>query len=333
MRFELATAVAVLLALGCNGAVPGSAAGAGASTGGRGSTRPGSTAPTTSSLSPVTSGTRGGPGTTPGTTPPGPGTGGTGGTTGSSNGSGGMPGVNPGQPAYGRELITGNAASRYSIYIPSGYVGAPTGLVLAFHGVEGTATPNSWFDVCALVADNDRFIVVAPYGDVNDGGSGAWTQPYAAEILDLVRTKFNVNLKKQYIAAISGGCLPGVFFALGDTPKTYKPVYGNYTVKAGFQSDFAAVGFSSPAYSPSDPDFAALRGLDAAALRFTPAFWADYGALSTNKPRADDLAAYATMKGYAPVKNVPRPGEGHAPAQPFSFVVQMFDTFAATSKP
>ncbi|MEZ0231030.1 MAG: hypothetical protein ACAI25_20610, partial [Planctomycetota bacterium] len=217
MRAQLAASVAVLLALGCNGG------GGGGSTTKKGST----VAPATSRTpAPVTS--RAAPPTTPPRTPP-PVT--TPPPLSSSGGSGGITGVTPGQPAYGLTLVAGNAASRYSIFVPSTYAGSPTGIVLALHGVEGTSAPNSWFQLCALICNNDRFIVVSPYGDVTDGGSGAWTQPFGAELLDLVRSKYNVDLKRQYVAAISGGCLPAIHFALGDSPKTYRSVFGGYTVK------------------------------------------------------------------------------------------------------
>jgi hypothetical protein len=290
---------------------------------------PKSTAPPTTATAPVTSKappTVVTPPAAPPATPPA--------TTGtSSGGTGGITGVVAGTPSYGLTFKAGDDRSKYSIFVPAHYNGAPVGLVIAFHGVEGSATPDSWFQVCTYFCNNDRFIVVAPYGDVNDGGSGAWTQPFGREIMDYVRSKYNVDDKRHYMAAISGGCLPGIFFALGDTPKTYTSQVGGYTTKAGFQKDFAAVGFSSPAYSPSNSDFAAMKSLDATGLGFTPAFWIDYGSLSSNKPAADDLAAFGTMKGYSPVKETPRPGEGHPPQPPYTYEVQMFDMFAATSKP
>ncbi len=317
MRARLIAGAVLLLALGCTG---------GGGGGGKSSSSGSTIAPATSRTPPAPVGSTTPPRTPPATppvTPPAPST---------SGGSGGITGVTPGTPAYGLSL-NASAASKYSIYIPRGYAGSPVGLVLALHGVEGSANPNGWFQLCALICNNDRFIIVSPYGDVNDGGSGAWTQPFAAEILDLVRSKYNVDLKRQYMAAISGGCLPAIHFALGDSPKTYRTVFGGYTAKGGFQRDFAAVGFCAPAYGPSDPDFAATQSLDATALGFTPSFWADYGELSRDKPRADDLAAFGTAKGYSPVKNVVRPGEGHAPSSPYSFSMQMFAQFEATRKP
>jgi hypothetical protein len=206
--------------------------------------------------------------------------------------------------------------------------------VLAFHGVEGSPQPDSWFQVCVYFCNLDRFIVVAPYGDVNDGGSGAWTQPFGREILDYVKSKYNVDEKREYVCAISGGCLPAIWFALMSVPSTYTVPYMNTVVEGGYQSEFAAVGFSAPAYSPTlSPDFAGMPTETAAQLGFTPALWADYGSLSSNGPQADDLAAWGTQQGYSPVKEVVRPNEGHAPVQPFSYEKQMFDLFAATAKP
>jgi hypothetical protein len=217
--------------------------------------------------------------------------------------------------------------------VPPTYTGAPIGLVVAFHGVEGTTTPDGWFTVCVEFCNQDRFIVVTPYGDVNDGGSGAWTQPYGREIMDAVRGAYNVDDKRQYVAAISGGCLPAIYLALASAPASYQSQIGGFTTKMGYQSDFAAVGFSAPAYSPSDPDFSSVTYDTAAQLGFTPALWADYGSLSGDQPAADDLASWGTQHGYAPVQDIVRPGEGHPPDPPYSYEVQMFDLFAATAKP
>lgn len=310
MRFPLAAGLLVLVALGCNGGASGTATKSSAPA----ATTPPAPGPGTST-SPATSSTK--------TAPP----------PASSGGSGGIAGVTPGTPSFGLLLTPGNALTTFDLYVPTGYSGAPTGVVLCFHGVEGTSTPDGWFQLCVNVCNKDRFIVVAPYGDVNDGGSGAWTQPFAAEILDLVRQKYNVDLKRQYVAAISGGCLPAIFFALGSAPATYTSPVGSYTVRAGFQSDFAAVGFSSPAYSPSAPDFAGMSSQSASSLGSAPALFVDYGELSSNKPQADDLAAFGNAHGYAPVTEVVRPGEGHPPQPPYTFEVQMFDLFAASAKP
>ncbi|HZU96023.1 MAG TPA: hypothetical protein VFF73_04885 [Planctomycetota bacterium] len=241
--------------------------------------------------------------------------------------------MTPGNPALGLELIPGNAASQYDLYVPSTYNGSPMGIVLAFHGVEGTSTPDSWFEVCVYYCNNDRFIIVAPRGDVNDGGSGAWTQPYGRDVLDYVRSKYNVDDKRHYLAAISGGALPGIWMALASGPATYTTQYGGYTVKSGYQSDFAAVGFCSAEYKPSDPDFATMQSETAAQLGFNPALWTDYGGLSPDQVYSDELAGWAQARNYAPVHEVVRPGEGHPPNPPFSYEVQMFDIFAATKKP
>jgi hypothetical protein len=318
-RIQLGVAVVIFSVLGCTGG--------GGATNTSSSTLPATTAgtsttSTTSSTPPATQ-------PPPPATPPAP----PASNPSSSGGTGGIGGVVPGTPSFGLIYKLGDANSLYDIYIPKGYTGAPTGLVLAFHGVEGTSTPDGWFQLCALICNNDRFIVVAPYGDVNDGGSGAWTQPYGREIMDLVRSKYNVDDKRQYMAAISGGCLPGIFFALTSAPATYASTVGGFPTKSGYQADFAAVGFCAPAYSPSFPDFAGTTSLTAAQLGFTPALWADYGSLSQNGPQADDLAAFGTSHGYSPVKEVVRPGEGHPPDPPYTYEVQMFDMFAATKKP
>jgi hypothetical protein len=238
--------------------------------------------------------------------------------------------VTPGQPAFGLALDAADPTSRFALYVPPGATSQPTGLVLALHGVEGSANPVGWFQVCALVANQDRFIVVAPYGDVNDGGSGAWTQPWAREIVELVRSRYDVDLRREYMAAISGGCLPGIWYALASGPVSYR--LRGYTVRAGFQQELAGVGFSAPAYAPNSPDFAGMTSLDAAGLGFAPALWADYGELSNDGARAQALAAFGTARGYMPSTAVARPGEGHAPAQPFAFALRMFDRFAATSR-
>jgi len=249
----------------------------------------------------------------------------------SSGGTGGIAGVTPGTPATGLTFAAGDATSRYAIYVPSTYSGSPVGVVLALHGVEGSANPTSWFQVCVLYANEDRFIIVAPYGDTNDGGSGAWCQPFGRPILDHVRAKYNVDNARQYVAAISGGCYPAIWLALASGPPTYQNYCGD-TVASGFQSDFAAVGFSAPAYTPSSPDYTSMQSKTAADLGFTPALWADYGQNSSDGPRAQALGTWGTARGYAPVTVVARPGEGHAPQSPFSFVRQMFDFFAANPK-
>lgn len=260
--------------------------------------------------------------TPPATTPP----------SGSSGGTGGIAGVVPGTASFGLQLDPADARSKYSIYVPRGYSGQPTGVVLGFHGVEGSATPDGWFQVLYLFANQERFIIVCPYGDVNDGGSGAWTQPFGRALLDLVRSKYNVDSRSQYCCAVSGGCLPAIWMALASGPATYTTAYGNNTVPAAFQSDFAAVGFSAPAYSPSDTDFATMTAKDAAGLGFKPALFTDFGQSSNDGPRAQQLADWGTAHGYT-VEKHERPNEGHAPVQPFTFQKQMFDLFAATKKP
>ena len=243
--------------------------------------------------------------------------GGGGGTGGSSGGSGGIAGVSPGSPATGLSYASGDATSKYAIYIPPGYTGAPIGVVIALHGVEGTSTPTGWFQVCVYYANLDRFIVVAPYGDTTDGGSGAWSQPFAKEIWDLVRSKYNVDNNKQYMAAISGGCYPGIWLALASAPSTYTNYQGQ-TVESGFQSQFAAVGFCAPAYSPSSGDYGAMQAMNASTLGFTPAMWIDYGQNSSDGTRASQLESWANAHGYSPVTKVMRPGEGHAPNPPYA---------------
>ncbi|MBI3724674.1 hypothetical protein HY251_12065 [bacterium] len=252
----------------------------------------------------------------------------------SSGGTGGIAGVVPGTASYGLYYKTGDEASKYSIYVPTTYKeSTPIGLVLAFHGVEGSSKPDSWFMVCSMYCNKDRFIIVAPYGDTADGGSGAWTQPYGREIMDYVRSKYNVDNKKQYMAAISGGCLPGIWMALASAPSTYTTYYGSYTVKSGYQSDFAAVGFCAPAYDTSSADFATATWKTAAELGFVPGLWTDWGTTSTNGPNAKILADWATAHGYDPVKNVERVGEGHPPVAPFSYEISMFDMFESKTKP
>lgn len=277
-----------------------------------------------------------------GSTGTGTGTGSTGTGTGSTGvakprptgGSGGITGVTPGTPAMGLLLDPAYPTSKYSIYVPANYnASTPIGVVLAFHGVEGTSTPDGWFQVLVGFCNQDRFIVVAPYGDVNDGGSGAWTQPWGRSVLDVVRFRYNVDDSKLYCAAISGGCLPALWMTMGNAPGSYQSTYGNYTIQACFQNDFAAVGFCAPAYGPSDPDFAGIQSQTASLMGFAPALWVDYGSQSSNKPQADDIASWGTAHGYAPVNEVVRPNEGHAPSSPYGYEKQMFDLFAATTKP
>jgi hypothetical protein len=204
-------------------------------------------------------------------------------------------------------------------------------VVVALHGVEGSSNPTGWFQVCVFYANTDRFIVVAPYGDTNDGGSGAWCQPYGRPVLEWVRSRYNVDDARQYVAAISGGCYPAIWLALASEPATYQNSCGD-TVASGFQGDFAAVGFSAPAYTPGSPEYATMQSMNASQLGFVPALWSDYGQTSSDGPRAQALGSWASARGYEPVVVAMRPGEGHAPQPPFSFVRQMFGFFAANPK-
>ncbi len=192
--------------------------------------------------------------------------------------------------------------------------------------------PTGWFQVCVYYANLDRFIVIAPYGDTGDGGSGAWCQPYTKQIWDLVRSKYNVDDNRQYVAAISGGCYPAIWLALASGPATYTNYCGD-TVQSGFQSSFAAVGFSAPAYTPSSPEYGSMQSMNASQLGFTPAMWVDYGQNSSDGSRATALESWANARSYSPVQKVMRPGEGHSPAPPYSYAKQMFDLFEANPKP
>ncbi len=240
-------------------------------------------------------------------------------------------GVTPGSSV--QLQLTSDTKSRFYFFVPPGYTqSSPIGMVMAFHGVEGTMNPSGFFTVCVSYANLDRFIVVSPVGDTADGGSGAWSQPYGREIMNAVRGAYNIDNSRQYVAAISGGCYPAIWFALCSAPATYSNFQGQ-TVQSGFQADFAAVGFTAPAYSPSMGYFASMTSQSASGLGFTPGMWADYGSASSDGPRASDLASWATARGYTPVNLVVRPGEGHPPAPPYDFVKQMFDMFAANPKP
>lgn len=247
---------------------------------------------------------------------------------GSSGGSGGIPGVTPGTPAMNLQLNS-SASSKYSLYVPPGYnQSTPIGLVIAFHGVE---PPTNFFQVCVYYANNDRFIVLAPHGDQSDGGYGAWSQPWTKEIWDYVRSRYNIANAKQYVVALSGGCYPAIWFALASSPATYTNYLGQ-TVKCGFQSEFAAVGFTAPAYSPSS-GFSGMSGKTAAELGFTPACWVDYGETSSDGPKATDIKNWCVARGYNPVTLKVRTGEGHSPQYPFSYLKQCFDMFEANPKP
>jgi len=206
------------------------------------------------------------------------------------------------------------------------------GLVMLFHGVEPPPEPSGFITVSVYRSNMDRFILVSPVGDINDGGTGAWCQPYAREIMDLVRSKYNIATGKQYMAALSGGGYPGIWLALGSGHITYRNICGQM-VRAGYQDEFAAVGFTSSAYEPGRADFAGMVSQTATQLGFAPGFWADYGQNSSDGPTADKLKAWADSKGYSPSSEFMRAGEGHAPQEPFAYLKGMFDMFAGPVKP
>ena len=147
-----------------------------------------------------------------------------------------------------------------------------------------------------------------------------------------MRSKYNIDNNKQYMAAISGGCYPGIWLALASGPATYTNYCGD-VVASGFQSDFAAVGFSAPAYTPSSGEYGSMQSMNASQLGFAPGLWVDYGQNSSDGTRATQLESWANTRAYSPVSKVMRPGEGHSPSAPYSYVKQMFDMFEANPKP
>ncbi|MBX9769366.1 MAG: hypothetical protein K2X47_18970 [Bdellovibrionales bacterium] len=245
----------------------------------------------------------------------------------SSKGKGGF-GIRPG--LAGRQRLTADDATRFLVYVPPGYKEEePIGMVLVFHGVEGTDDPTAFFVVCANFANNDRFLLVSPQGDVRDGGSGSFAQPYVREIVEKVMGAFNVDYSKQYMVAVSGGVNPALVYAFSSKQRVYTNPFGQ-PMKVGYQSDFAAVGITSPG-GGSENMLQGLESKTAAQLGFTPAFYADYGALSSNGPSAQTIADWARARGYT-VTIKARPGEGHAPSGPYRFLVEMFDLFERTVK-
>lgn len=246
----------------------------------------------------------------------------------SSKGKGGF-GIRPGLAGRQR-LVEGDDATRFLVYVPTGYKEEePIGMVLVFHGVEGTNDPTGFFIICANFANNNRFLLVSPQGDVRDGGSGAFAQPHVREVVEKVRGAFNVDYSKQYMVAVSGGVNPALVYAFSSKERVYTNPFGQ-PMKVGYQSDFAAVGITSPG-GGSENMLQGLESKTAAQLGFTPALYADYGALSSNGPSAQTIGEWARTRGYN-VTIRARPGEGHAPVGPYRFLVEMFDLFEMTVK-
>jgi hypothetical protein len=224
--------------------------------------------------------------------------------------------------------LNNDSTSRYYLYVPTNYNEAePMGLVILFHGVEGTNTPNAFISLSALTS-KERYILISPVGDLSHGGSGAWCQPYTREIQLLVERKYNVDLRRKYVAAVSGGGLPAILYGLHGNNSEYS--YCGKSIQSGFQSEFAGFGFTASAYSPSQ--FSNLKGVSAATLGFTPMLWADYGELSNDAGNANDLSTWGKGLGFK-VELHQRPGEGHSPQAPYNFMDGMFDMFATVHKP
>lgn len=249
----------------------------------------------------------------------------------SSGGRGGIAGVFAGK-SYDLQLSKSDVHSRFYFFVPSDYQEQkPRGLVIAFHGVEGTDQPNNFFTLIVKVANKNRFIVVSPAGNVTDGGSGAWCQPFAREIMTTIRQAYNINNAQQFVTGLSGGLYPAIWFALSTQAQ-----YINYCgekVASGFQKEFAAVGFTAPAYSPASSEFSQMSSLNISQLGFSPAMWMDYGQLTTyDRQMAQNLAEWGKSRGYHPIQVVERPNQGHPPAPPFNEIQQMFNFFADSAK-
>jgi hypothetical protein len=241
-------------------------------------------------------------------------------------GKGGIDGVGQGQ--IFEKSFSSDAASRYYIYVPQSYQeDAPMGVALLFHGVEGTNNPNAMIRISQAVS-GDRFILISPVGDISFGGSGAWCQPFTREIHQLVKEKYNVDLRRQYVAGLSGGGQPAILYGLGNNNGTYS--YCGRSIPYGFQEEFAAFGFTASAYEPSQ--FSFLKAVTSGDLGFQQRIWADFGENSSDRDEAESLAEWGRQHSWD-VDLVMRPGEGHSPESPYSFMGQMFDMFANTIKP
>jgi polyhydroxybutyrate depolymerase len=115
--------------------------------------------------------------------------------------------ISLGQGQVLNKTLTDNGVERsYIVYVPSGYSAEhPVPLVLAFHGLHGTAEQMMVTTGMSAVAEDETFLVAYPDGNRNWARSNDHNVGFVDSLLKAIESDYSVDASRIYATGMSQG--------------------------------------------------------------------------------------------------------------------------------
>jgi polyhydroxybutyrate depolymerase len=109
----------------------------------------------------------------------------------------------------------GGLTRSYQVYVPAAYTpGSPVPVVLNLHGYGSNNTQQMSYGTFSAIADTANFLVLAPQGSADGGGTAHWNANWGTGVddigfinalLDTISNNYSVNQDRVYSTGMSNG--------------------------------------------------------------------------------------------------------------------------------